>query len=93
MLPMEQLRQANLTPLQTECLSLYCFDGLRHREIANRLGVTRQAVTKHIAAAQAKLAKLGIPARCLEVAERPTITPMDPHAMDGLGPKDIKAKW
>ena len=45
----------HLTNAQRRCIEMYVEDGLTHRQIAGRLGVTRQAVTKHLAMGLAKI--------------------------------------
>jgi hypothetical protein len=52
---------AILTAMQTDCFSLKNEYGLKPKEIAVRLGITRQMVKKHLDAAERKLAqtKLG----------------------------------
>lgn len=93
MTPKEQLANAGLTTRQTECLALFCFDGLTQIEIGERLGIGGRAVRYHLAAARKKLAAAGLEAVRLETQDRPTITSMDPARLDRLGPADIRAKW
>lgn len=89
----EQLAAAGLTDRQRDCLAMVVFDGLRHRQIAERLGVVRRVVTHHVAAARKKLAAIGLEASTVEHSARPRTITMDPHVMDQLDPADIRAKW
>ena len=72
---------------------MYCFDGLSEPEIADSLGVTKQAVSKHLAAGRRKLAKLDMSPRKLEMAERPLIVNMDSGAIDRLDPGSLRGRW
>ena len=46
-----------LTPKQQEVLQLYYFEGLRMKDIAERLKVNRSTVSRNLMRAQRKLAK------------------------------------
>lgn len=50
--------QSQLTGRQQSCLSMYYFDGLKIREIAQELGLSISTVSRHISAARVKLRKL-----------------------------------
>ena len=90
---MDQLRSAGLTGKQTECLALWCFDGLTQQEIGERMGITQQAASKHMASARKKLKKAGMSAKKLQMPEQPRMILMDPARMDHLGPADIRAQF
>ena len=49
--------QDELTPKQQETLRLYYFEGLRLKEIAERLKVNRSTVSRNLMRAQRKLVK------------------------------------
>ncbi len=58
---LDKLREAGLTPRQSECLALWAVDRYNHTEIAKKLGISQQAVSSHIAASQKRLMAIGLP--------------------------------
>lgn len=89
----EQLAASELTERQVLCLALACFDGLTYEEIGSRLGISRQAVGKHVSKGTARLAAAGLHPRRLERSESPRLLTMAPATMDYLGPENLKAYW
>ena len=89
----QKLASAHLTAKQVQCLALYCYDGLSEREIARRLGMRQQSVSRRIVAARRRLAKVGLRAEVLRTEFQAILCPMAPYEIDKLGPREIKAVW
>lgn len=89
----QKLASARLTAKQAQCLALYCYDGLSERQIARRLGMRQQAVSRRILAARRRLAKAGLRAEPVHIEFQGVLQPMAPYGIDSLGPRDIKAVW
>ena len=89
---LKTLRSAGLTQRQVDCLALHYFAGLRHAEVASRLGISRQAVTTHIDRGLGRLRAVGLEPSPPEMNGAKLI-PMDPRQMDRLGPADMQAVW
>ncbi len=81
-----KLDEAGLTALQKTCIVLHFFDRKSQAAIAAALGITQQAVSKHIVAGKARLFDL------------PRLTQQQPAVMtgwnmDNFGNDDIAAAF
>lgn len=88
---LNRLRAAGLTETEGNCLGLYCFDGLRQRQIAKDLRMSQPAVSQHIAHARKKLRAAGLYARRRR-GERGVVA-MPNGWLDRLDPEQIKGIW
>jgi DNA-binding NarL/FixJ family response regulator len=89
----QRLRRVGLTPRQTLCLAMWCFDGLAYWEIAAELNICAGTVRQHIYRAKHRLLARGMEPRRLERQEPAWLETMDPHRMDRLRDEQITARW
>ena len=89
----KKLADAGLTPKQAQCLALYCYDGLSEKQIARRLGMRQQTVSRRIRAARRRLARVGLRAEPVHIGFQAVLQPMASYEIDMLGPREIKALW
>jgi len=82
-----------LTPKELKCLALFYFDGMKHKDIAEILGVSRQRVSKYLSRGRKKLAKRRMRPRRVERADEPAILRWGSARLDNLTPDDIRARW
>ena len=87
----EQLREAKLSPRETECLVMFCFDTLSCDEIGDRLGISRTAAHEYIRRARNKLeaAELPEPIRMMQ-PDRPTVSNQN---IDEIPPDSIACQF
>ena len=87
------LAAARLTERQTACLAMHLFDGMSHGEIAWRLCIDRRVVTKHIAAAERRLARAGLSAARVKKFLSGRLDFLDPDRLDEVNPCDVRGIW
>ena len=83
---MDRLKNIGLTNKQIIVLSMWYCDGMKQWEIAERMGVTRQAVAKLCSTARKKIKKSGnsLNSRFYK-EERPKMFSFDDEALDNEG--------
>ena len=82
-----------LSSRELECLAMYYYDGMRHKAIAQMVGLSRRRIGQILDSGRTKLAERGMTPKRMEAVDQPKIHMMDPHAMDRLGPADVRAVW
>ncbi len=89
---LSRLRLAGLTRRQTQCLSLYYFDGLSQTEIGVELGVGQRSVSQHLAYGRKKLAAVRLTVT-RRIVEPPQMAQMDIETLDKLTSQLLRGRW
>lgn len=88
-----RIRAAGLSRAQMLCLAMQWYYDLNQQEVAERMGISQQAVSTLVSRGLERLAAAGIRRRRRRRYLLPQMLQTPPSWLDQLSPEEVKAGW